>query len=93
MQNKSTWIDTGFLVALFVSNDTHHKAAKTFLKNNKHLDMHSVWPIVVETCFFLDGGGKEITRTHVVIGNQSSGSKSRRGIAYSPQIFGVGNRV
>jgi len=59
MQNTTTWVDTGFLVALFASNDAQHNAAKTFLKNNKHLDMHSVWPVVVETCFFLDGDGKQ----------------------------------
>lgn len=59
MQNTATWIDTGFLVALFANNDSHHKAAKDFLKNNKHLDMHSVWPVVVETCFFLDKEGKQ----------------------------------
>lgn len=59
MQNTATWIDTGFLVALFASDDKHHETAKTFLKNNKKLDMHSIWPIVVEACFFLDGNGKQ----------------------------------
>ena len=59
MQSTATWVDTGFLVALFASNDTHHNAAKTFLKNNPHLDLHTVWAVVVETCFFLDGDGKQ----------------------------------
>ncbi len=59
MQSTATWVDTGFLVALFASDDTHHDAAKTFLKNNTHLDMHTVWPVVVETCFFLDSEGKQ----------------------------------
>ncbi len=59
MTNTATWIDTGFLVALFARNDSHHAAAIEFLENHKELDMHSIWPVIVEACFFLNGDGKQ----------------------------------
>lgn len=59
MPNMATWVDTGFLVALFASNDSHHQTAKAFLKDNGELELHSVWPVIVETCFFLDKSGKQ----------------------------------
>ena len=59
MTNTATWIDTGFLVALFARNDSHHTAAMAFLADNRELDMHSIWPVIVETCFFLNVDGKQ----------------------------------
>jgi len=59
VSNTVTWIDTGFLVALFARNDKHHDAAQAFMQHNKQLDLHSIWPVIVETCFFLDGNGKQ----------------------------------
>ena len=59
MSSTATWVDTGFLVALFACNDTHHNKAKQFLANNTQLDMHCIWPVIVETCFFLNNVGKQ----------------------------------
>ena len=59
MSNTATWVDTGFLVALFACNDTHHDKAKQFLAHNPRLEMHSIWPVIVETCFFLNNDGKQ----------------------------------
>ncbi len=59
MINTATWVDTGFLVALFAHNDPQHAVAKVFLKNNPQLEMHSIWPVIVETCFFLNNAGKQ----------------------------------
>lgn len=59
MSNTATWVDTGFLVALFARNDSHHDAAASFMESNKQLDLHSIWPVVVEACFFLDNDGKQ----------------------------------
>lgn len=58
MSNTATWVDTGFLVALFACNDIHHDKAKKFLANNTQLDMHTIWPVIVEACFFLNNDGK-----------------------------------
>lgn len=55
----ATWVDTGFLVALFASNDKHHKNALEFLKDNQNIEMHSIWPVIVEACFFLNILGKQ----------------------------------
>jgi len=59
VQNTATWVDTGFLVALFAANDSHHEAARAFMASNTTLKLHSVWPVIVETCFFLDNNGKQ----------------------------------
>lgn len=59
MPNMATWVDTGFLVALFAGNDAHHQTAKIFIRDNPHIEMHSIWPVVVEACFFLDVRGKQ----------------------------------
>lgn len=58
-----TWIDTGFLVALFASNDKHHATAKAFLAEHTSVELHSVWPVIVEACFFLDRLGKQALLT------------------------------
>ncbi len=58
MPNTAAWVDTGFLVALFAQNDRHFASAVTFLDNAKQLELHSIWPVVVEACFFLDASGK-----------------------------------
>jgi len=57
--NHRTWVDTGFLVALFARDDQHHNDAIQFIKANKELEMHSIWPVIVETCFFLNNQGKQ----------------------------------
>ena len=54
-------VDTGFLVALFDRTDRLHESAKQMLATrvrDRHLALVSVWPTVVETCFFLDPPGK-----------------------------------
>ena len=59
MPSTATWVDTGFLVALFARNDPHFTSAVEFLaKNAQRLELHSLWPVVAETCFFLDTPGK-----------------------------------
>lgn len=58
MPNTAAWVDTGFLVALFARNDQHHASAVECLANAQRLEPHSLWPVVVEACFFLDTSGK-----------------------------------
>ncbi len=59
MKNTTAWVDTGFLVALFAKNDLHHHNSKKFLREHQNLEMHSLWPVIVETCFFLNNQGKQ----------------------------------
>ncbi len=58
MSHKA-WVDTGFLVALFARDDKHHNDAVAFIKEHQDLEMHSIWPVIVETCFFLNNQGKQ----------------------------------
>lgn len=58
MQSTAAWVDTGFLVALFAKEDPHHQSANAFLKQLGRIELHSVWPVVVEACFFLNIQGK-----------------------------------
>ncbi len=54
-------VDTGFLVALFDGTDPLHESAKALLADRLHppgADLVTVWPTIVETCFFLDARGK-----------------------------------
>lgn len=54
-------VDTGFLVALFDGTDPLHESAKGLLANRLHphgTNLVTVWPTIVETCFFLDARGK-----------------------------------
>jgi len=54
-------VDTGFLVALFDGTDPLHASAKAFLANRlspHSTDLVTVWPTIVETCFFLNTRGK-----------------------------------
>jgi predicted nucleic acid-binding protein len=54
-------VDTGFLVALFDSSDDLHDGAKNMLAGlarDRRTTLVSVWPTIVETCFFLDPRGK-----------------------------------
>lgn len=57
--SHKTWVDTGFLVALFAADDKHHKDAVAFIKEHQDMEMHSIWPVIVETCFFLNNQGKQ----------------------------------
>jgi predicted nucleic acid-binding protein len=50
-------VDTGFLVALYIRGDTLHQAAVSYLRQNQS-PLHTVGPVIVETCFFLDPSGK-----------------------------------
>ncbi|WP_373508853.1 hypothetical protein [Thiocapsa sp.] len=52
--NIAAWVDTGFLVALFARDDPHHTSAVEFLANHQRLSLHSLWPVVTETGFFLE---------------------------------------
>lgn len=58
MPSTSAWVDTGFLVALFAKDDQHHASAQQFLGSLGKIELHSIWLVVVETCFFLDVSGK-----------------------------------
>lgn len=58
MPNTAAWVDTGFLVALFAKEDLHHPSANAFLQQLGRIELHSIWPVVVEACFFLDIRGK-----------------------------------
>jgi predicted nucleic acid-binding protein len=58
VSNTAAWVDTGFLVALFAKDDKHHESAQQFLKKLGKIELHSIWPVVVEACFFLDTKGK-----------------------------------
>ncbi len=58
MPSTNAWVDTGFLVALFAKNDKHHTSAQAFLRSLGQIELHSIWPVVVEACFFLDTHGK-----------------------------------
>ncbi|MCB2262293.1 MAG: PIN domain-containing protein [Candidatus Thiosymbion ectosymbiont of Robbea hypermnestra] len=54
-------VDTGFLVALFDGTDPLHASAKKLLADKLHphgANLVTVWPTIVETCFFLDARGK-----------------------------------
>lgn len=57
--HDKVWVDTGFLIALFARNDNHHEDAKVFVKDHQGIEMHSIWPVIVEACFFLDNQGKQ----------------------------------
>ena len=54
---KSTWVDSGFLVALGIESDPRHGAARDFLVNN-HGKLLVPEPVITETCFFLSTAGK-----------------------------------
>lgn len=58
MPSTAAWVDTGFLVALFAADDSYHASAVDFLKGAQGLEFHSIWPVVSEASFFLDGSGK-----------------------------------
>ena len=54
-------VDTGFLVALFDAGDPLHDSAKELLAEvlrPERSRLITVWPTVVETCFFLNLRGK-----------------------------------
>ena len=53
-------VDTGFLVALFDARDPLHEGAKHILSDvlrPERARLVTVWPTVVETCFFLNPEG------------------------------------
>jgi predicted nucleic acid-binding protein len=56
--STAAWIDTGFLVALFARDDRYHASAKDWLRGNRDVQLHTLWPVVVEAAFFLDVAGK-----------------------------------
>ena len=58
MPSTAAWVDTGFLVALFARDDRYFASAVEFLAHAQELELHSLWPVIVEACFFLDTGGK-----------------------------------
>jgi uncharacterized protein len=58
LPNTAAWVDTGFLVALFAADDSHHESAIAFLKSTQGVEFHSIWPVVAEASFFLDNRGK-----------------------------------
>lgn len=58
MPSTAAWVDTGFLVALFARDDSHHESAVEFLAGAGNIEFHSIWPVVSEASFFLDHSGK-----------------------------------
>lgn len=58
MPSTAAWVDTGFLVALFAHDDTHHDSALAYLKAADDVEFHSIWSVVSEASFFLDVAGK-----------------------------------
>ncbi len=58
MASTAALVDTGFLVALFARSDKHHKSAREFLGQAGNIQLHSIWPVVAEACYFLDTDGK-----------------------------------
>ncbi len=54
-------VDTGFFAALFDRSNDLHASAKEMLARlvrDRRRTLVSVWPTIVETCFFLDPRGK-----------------------------------
>jgi predicted nucleic acid-binding protein len=54
-------IDTGFLVALFARDDSHHVSAKALLKGRlceAKANLITIWPVITEAGFFLNSAGK-----------------------------------
>lgn len=58
MASTAALVDTGFLVALFARSDKHHQSAREFLAGAGNIQLHSIWPVVTEACYFLDTDGK-----------------------------------
>lgn len=54
---RSILVDTGPLVALFLARDRHHESAKAVLQSNVAV-LLTTWPVITETCHFLDQSGK-----------------------------------
>jgi predicted nucleic acid-binding protein len=55
-------VDTGFFVALFDKKDRYHASAVEVMANTlrpQRARLVSVWPTIVEACFFLDARGKD----------------------------------
>lgn len=50
-------VDSGFTIALFDPRDSLHESAKKTLRN-LNVRLRTVWPVIVETCFFLGPRGK-----------------------------------
>lgn len=58
MSSMAALVDTGFLIALFARSDRYHRSAKAFLAGARDLQLHSIWPVLAEACFFLDANAK-----------------------------------
>lgn len=58
MSSTAAIVDTGFFVALFAQDDVHHRSALEFLGGASGVQLHTIWPVVAETCFFLDAKAK-----------------------------------
>jgi predicted nucleic acid-binding protein len=54
---NGTWVDSGFLVALGISSDPRHRAARGFLESFRGRLLVPE-PVIVETCCFLSTAGK-----------------------------------
>lgn len=50
-------VDAGFTIALFDPGDPLHESAKKTLRS-LNAPLKTVWPVIVETCFFLGPRGK-----------------------------------
>lgn len=54
-------VDTGFLVALFARDDSHHVSAKALLKGRlceARANLITIWPVITEAGFFINPMGK-----------------------------------
>ena len=88
-----TWVDTGFLVALFANNDKHHASAKTFLAKHRTIELHTIWPVVVEACFFLDSNGKQALLTWLERGSVTMHEITSRDIPLIRQVLANYNNL
>ena len=53
--NETVLVDTGFLVALFRRDDPYGESARKFMAGpvrERRLRLVTVWPVIVESCFF-----------------------------------------
>ncbi|MEI6805189.1 MAG: PIN domain-containing protein [Myxococcaceae bacterium] len=53
MASRVILIDTGFLVALFLKQDSHHAKAYALKNTLKERVWLTTWPVITEVCYFL----------------------------------------
>lgn len=61
---QSILVDAGPLIALFLAKDAHHEVARGFVDGNVR-PLVTTWPVLTESCFFLNAKGKSNLLTWV----------------------------